>query len=169
MGGGGERYWDGIAWSEHFTRPSPAAAAPFAPSPPGAPVAVGAAAPVANRRVVVPVKQRSASGSVFMALAMIAVAAAAAYFVVIKPSAGMSSWQSSEGKQMHAEFVQGCNRTAMGRIDCECVFTKISSTPPYDTPKGFLKITEEFERYRQTGNPADIPQLFVDVAMACRR
>lgn len=22
MGGGGERYWDGIAWSEHFTRPA---------------------------------------------------------------------------------------------------------------------------------------------------
>ncbi len=30
MGGGGERWWDGIAWSESFTRPAPGA---FAPQP----------------------------------------------------------------------------------------------------------------------------------------
>lgn len=28
MGGGGERYWDGIAWSEHFTRSGPPAPQP---------------------------------------------------------------------------------------------------------------------------------------------
>ncbi len=164
MGGGGQRYWDGIAWSEHFTRPAPAAT-----PPPAATAPIGAvAAPIANRRVVVRARSRSSTGSFFTGLAMLAVVAAAAYFVVIKPSSGLDSWQSSKGKEMHAEFVRGCSQSAMGRIDCECVFTKITSTPPYDTPKGFLKIDREFARYRQTGNPDDVPRLFVDVAMACR-
>jgi hypothetical protein len=37
MGGGGERWWDGIAWSESFTRPAPGAyGAPAVPAAPGA-------------------------------------------------------------------------------------------------------------------------------------
>lgn len=34
MGGGGERYWDGIAWSDHFTRQSPQQAPPPTPALP---------------------------------------------------------------------------------------------------------------------------------------
>ncbi len=47
MGGGGERYWDGIAWSEHFTRPAqPAGGAMAGPAAYGTPVgAAGAYAP----------------------------------------------------------------------------------------------------------------------------
>ncbi len=78
-------------------------------------------------------------------------------------------WGGETGRNLHAGFVAGCNQSAGGVVDCECAFTKISSTPPYNTPEGFMTLKDAVARYQSTRNPADVPPVFFEAVRACRK
>jgi hypothetical protein len=82
---------------------------------------------------------------------------------------GDDAWASGEGAQLRAGFIAGCENSAGSLVDCGCVFTELSSAPPYDTPAGFATLADPVRQAAQTGDLSLIPQPYIAAATACRR
>lgn len=54
-------------------------------------------------------------------------------------------WDTTQGRQMHAGFVAGCQQTSHGTMDCECLFEHLTAGPPGDTPSGFTMLGQSIE------------------------
>ena len=106
-------------------------------------------------------------------IALLAVAVAVAYVVSslnrgILKSGGGDGWSSHRGLELKAGFVAGCSRSSPSRAAiCECVFARISSTPPYDTPSGFEGLYASFEAFARTGDSALVPTAVLSSARSC--
>jgi hypothetical protein len=77
-------------------------------------------------------------------------------------------WKTGEGAEMRAGFINGCESTSGGFIDCGCAFDHLTSAPPYDTPPGLAKLAGPVQAAQQSRNPGDIPAVLVSAMEACR-
>ena len=82
---------------------------------------------------------------------------------------GDDAWASGEGAQLRAGFIAGCEHSAASIVDCGCVFTELTSAPPYDTPAGFATLEDPIRQAQQTGDLSLIPQPYIAAANTCRR
>lgn len=166
MGGGGERYWDGIAWSEHFTRQGPPApgTAPGTAAAIGQPGAVPAGQQV-NERVVVQTRKRS-GGTAILPIVVGLIAAIGVFFFISRDDG--VGWESKKGKQVQSGFVDGCKRGSAGApVDCECIFTKITALPAYDTPEEFLEMSAQLTQNGTSMRPQSIPPEVMQAVQSC--
>jgi len=110
--------------------------------------------------------------------AVVAVAAvvAAAGYLAYAAGAGMfsssgsaSPWSSQEGINMKAGFLAGCGQSIRGRTQiCECVFARLTSAPPYNTPIGFeTELLPAVRRFAQTRQVSSLPPAYVSAAYSC--
>lgn len=79
------------------------------------------------------------------------------------------AWSTQEGVNLKAGFIAGCsqNQEARDRI-CECVFNRIASAAPYDTPAGFeANLLPAVRRFQETRQPSTLPVAYVSAARSC--
>lgn len=76
-------------------------------------------------------------------------------------------WSTPKGKGLKAGFLDGCGRDSPAPV-CKCMFDHISSRPPYDTPDGFVTLSEGISSYMRTGAPNRVTHVLVDAAQRCR-
>ena len=77
------------------------------------------------------------------------------------------AWDTQQGRLLHAGFVAGCERQdAPVRFDCECVFERLTSAPPFDTPAGFANLPATMAQVRTA---ADLPSGIVTAGRDCIR
>jgi hypothetical protein len=81
--------------------------------------------------------------------------------------ASTTSWSSQQGAQTRAGFVAGCKGSGGTTTDCTCLFSRLISYQRYSTPAGFATLNAAAELYKQTGNRADIPAVYVQSAQSC--
>jgi hypothetical protein len=77
-------------------------------------------------------------------------------------------WKAGEGAQMKAGFINGCESTSAGLVDCGCAFDHLTSAPPYDTPPGLATLAGPVQAAQQSRNPGDIPAVLLSAMEACR-
>jgi hypothetical protein len=84
---------------------------------------------------------------------------------------GDGPWDTTQGRQLRAGFMLGCQNSAHGSIDCECMFEHLTDAPPYDTPAEFVAMEGTFERSvmtaMRTRDPAALPPYLLDAGTAC--
>lgn len=112
---------------------------------------------------------RSRHGTV---LSVVAVVVAGAVLVVgIKDMLANGStqpWSTREGVNVRAGFIGGCSHDEASRAaTCECVFSHISSAPPYDTPRGFEGLAATILRFQRTGDVRVLPATVLSAAHSC--
>lgn len=76
-------------------------------------------------------------------------------------------WQSPQGRNVRAGFVDGCQRSAGGQLDCGCVFVHLSSEPAYDTPDEFLSLRGPAEAFARSGDVRALPPEYVAAVQSC--
>lgn len=76
-------------------------------------------------------------------------------------------WQTQQGRDVHAGFVAGCERTTGGRVDCGCVFAHLTDQPAYDTPQEFLTLDYRVRAAAQRGDPSALPPELVAAVRDC--
>ncbi len=79
------------------------------------------------------------------------------------------SWSSAEGTEMRAGFIQGCESSAGGVVDCGCTFDALTSAPAYDTPKELASLAPVLRRAEAANDVGMIPQEYVTAARSCVR
>jgi hypothetical protein len=81
-----------------------------------------------------------------------------------------AAWATSQGINVKAGYIAGCSKGESSRVKrCECIFDRVSSSPPYDTPSGFESMIVSLERFQRTRNIADLPPALVTSIRACSR
>jgi hypothetical protein len=78
---------------------------------------------------------------------------------------GSGPWDTPQGRGLHAAFLIGCDHG--GALDCKCVFQRLTSGPPYDTPAGFATLQRPMATFVRTGDVSAVPQQFVAAVRAC--
>jgi hypothetical protein len=69
---------------------------------------------------------------------------------------------------MKAGFIDGCQSSSGGLVDCACAFEHITSAPPYDTPPGFARLAGPVDAARKSGDPRDLPAVLITAMQSCR-
>jgi hypothetical protein len=77
------------------------------------------------------------------------------------------AWDGTQARELRAGFLAGCETSAGGAIDCECVFAELTSAPPYDTPAGFATLQAPVARAVQTGDNGEIPAAYISAVQRC--
>lgn len=77
------------------------------------------------------------------------------------------SWRRGEGPEMKAGFIAGCEDAPGNFVDCGCAFEQLTSTPPYDTPEGFLTLHEGIETAQRSQDPRDVPAPLMTAFRSC--
>jgi hypothetical protein len=152
------------ALTRGFVKPAPVTAAPVAdsaPAWPGQPRAFVPAAP----RVHVP-------SGLDKAIALAAVVAAGVVLVAgansLLAEHASGPWAKSPGVEIKAGFEDGCSASGTARSTCQCVFSRITSVPPYDTPSGFATLQNGLQTFARTGSVTDIPPVMIAAVRGCR-
>ncbi len=108
-----------------------------------------------------------------LAIAAVAVVLAGAYIVSgishgLLDSGKPSPWSTSEGANVRAGFIAGCGKGDPSRErTCECVFAKLSSTPPYDTPAGFEQLGATLAAVERTRDVSALPPALLSGIRSC--
>jgi hypothetical protein len=77
-------------------------------------------------------------------------------------------WSTSEGVNLKAGFIAGCGHGVPSRSAvCGCVFARIASSPPYDTPSGFETLTVSLRRFQQTRDLSRLPAPVLGAVRGC--
>jgi hypothetical protein len=108
-----------------------------------------------------------------LAIAMIAAVLALAFMassidggLFDNGSAGV--WSTNEGLNMRAGFIAGCSNRLLSRVaTCECVFARISTIPPYNTPSGFAGLITIVRRFTETRDLSVLPPAIVSGIRSC--
>jgi len=88
--------------------------------------------------------------------------------VVVGPgSQASASWSSPQGVNDQAGFMSGCQQSGGTTADCQCLFNRLAADPQYNTPAKFETLDAAAEQYKQTGNRAYIPAVYVESAQVC--
>jgi hypothetical protein len=83
-------------------------------------------------------------------------------------SSSRGPWSTAAGVNEKAGFIAGCTRGTPSRAGiCECVFVRLSSIPPYDTPAGFTALVPTFRRYAETHDASLVPAAVLDGIRSC--
>jgi hypothetical protein len=77
------------------------------------------------------------------------------------------AWDGDAGRQMKAGFLAGCESSAGGVVDCDCVFAELTSEAPYDSPEGFATLQDPVRRANETGDVSQIPAAYVAAVQRC--
>jgi hypothetical protein len=98
----------------------------------------------------------------------------AAAFVASSISRGLldsgsaGPWSTSEGANLKAGFIAGCGKGITSRTQtCECVFTRLSSIPPYNTIGGFEQLEAELHAFEQTRDRSRLPVALLSSVRSC--
>jgi hypothetical protein len=75
------------------------------------------------------------------------------------------AWSSPAAAELRAGFIAGCEQTAPAQLDCGCVFSSLSSVPPYDTPRGFATLQDVLAGAER--DPAALPGPVVAAVRTC--
>ena len=80
-----------------------------------------------------------------------------------------NAWSTRDGVNLRAGFIAGCSHSVAARAAvCECVFDRVASTPPYNTPEGFeVNLAPAIRRARAAGQPQRLPVVLVSAARQC--
>jgi len=78
-------------------------------------------------------------------------------------------WKNGQGAQMRAGFIDGCNSSTGGLVDCGCAFDRLTATPPYDTPAGLVSLAGPVRAAQRSGDPRDVPAVLVTAMRSCAR
>jgi hypothetical protein len=97
--------------------------------------------------------------------AIFAVLAAIGFAVTLAGGSSSHSWNSADGRQERAGFIDGCNSSVGQLADCKCVFERLTSESPYDTPDGFNKLLPKLENAKSA---ADVPPALMSAVRACQ-
>lgn len=124
-----------------------------------------------------PARAPSTNGPGVRNLVIVAVAVAlAATYVASGISRGLldggstGQWSTREGVNMKAGFIAGCSKGVSSRIQtCECVFARLSSIPPYNTPSGFGRLGAELHTFEQTRAKSTLPAALLSSVRSCSR
>jgi hypothetical protein len=106
-----------------------------------------------------------------MAFASVGIACTIVFLGLGKLTGGAEAsgpWSTPAGVNLKAGFLGGCERGGTSASACECLFARISSVPPYDTPRGFMTLVRAVKRYRKTQDPRVIPGVVTTAAQICR-
>jgi hypothetical protein len=77
-------------------------------------------------------------------------------------------WSTSEGVNLRAGFIAGCGKGVSSTArTCECVFARLSSAPPYNTPKGFELLRADFQSFEQTRDASTLPAVVFSSVRSC--
>ena len=131
-------------------------------APTAAPAAGGLAAEVTPR----PPRRRSD----VIAMCVVAVWLVAAIgYQVTKGGPSSDPWASSQGVNMRAGFIDGCQGSAGRIVDCGCVFTSLRGDARYDTPDRFANLGLEVQSAASAGDPKLLPAAYIAAVRSCRR
>lgn len=86
--------------------------------------------------------------------------------VVIDAQSG--PWDTDAGRQMHAGFITGCERSTAGLVDCGCAWDHLTSEPPYDTPDGLMTLLGPVRTALLEQRPDALPPQYVAAFTSCR-
>jgi hypothetical protein len=79
-----------------------------------------------------------------------------------------SPWSTGEGANLRAGFIAGCSKGVSSRArTCQCVFARLSSAPPYDTPKGFALLNADLRSFEQTRDTSTLPAVLFSSVRSC--
>jgi hypothetical protein len=127
-----------------------------------APASGGLAAEVTVR----PARRRSD----VIAMCVVAVWLVAAIgYTVSKGGPGADPWDSAQGVNLRAGFIDGCEHGGRGIVDCGCVFTSLRSDARYDTPDGFANLGVDVQNAASSGDPKLLPAGYLTAVRTCRR
>jgi hypothetical protein len=78
-------------------------------------------------------------------------------------------WASAEGVSTKAGFIDGCGQNDARRKGiCECVFARVASAAPYDTPARFVaNLLPAVQRFAETQQVSALPTVYVSAARDC--
>lgn len=85
---------------------------------------------------------------------------------VVRASGDGPSWSSSKGVEMRAGFVEGCESTSGGSVDCTRAFDCLVSKPEYDTPK---ELEDVLEPAVAANDPSALPAEYLAALASCAR
>jgi hypothetical protein len=83
-------------------------------------------------------------------------------------SKSTKTWTSAQGESVRRDFIAGCSSTSGSVSYCECLFNRLSSVPPYNTPSGFDGLEASLRRAVRTADVNALPPAMVNAARACR-
>jgi hypothetical protein len=110
-----------------------------------------------------PVSTEKRHGAWDLVIVVLAVVIAGAYIVSsisrgLLDSGPSGPWLTSEGVNLKAGFIAGCSKGAPSRTGaCECLFARLSSIPPYNTPSGFEALSADLQTFAQTHDTTKLP------------
>lgn len=143
----------------------PADASPTSLGPPGA-APVGAAATSAPAAPTADWPRRRVIEAIGAGVAGVLLIAAILSLAGVKPT-NNNTWTSSQGREIRAGFIRGCQHGAPAGLDCECVFERLRSTAPYDKPRGFVKVSLTVIAAARSHDLAAVPPGFVTAIRSC--
>jgi hypothetical protein len=145
-----------------------AAASSVAPVPAYAAAAAVASTPPSTTPA--PRARRTSGGAGGYILASVAVTAALiAGIAHVSGQVGITDgpWDTQQGRDAHAGFMHGCESGGLASSSCACIFNRIRSRPPYDTPRGFITLAQPILQFQQTQNASAIPPAIIDAVRGC--
>lgn len=145
-----------------ITRPVPATPSGSTP-PPGwtAPVQVVAPTPSTPRESMLTTRR------VTDAVAALVVATLLILSVSHNLTAHNDPFDTPQGRQERAGFINGCEQASSTETVCSCRFSHLTSTPPYDTPERFLNLQVDTATVLRTHRAQDMPATYLAAIKAC--
>lgn len=135
-------------------------------------VALAAAAAWLARRALGQPKGRARTTDAIAAL-VCAVLLVAALARAAGDRGGDGPWDAPQARELHAGFIAGCQQSNGGAVDCDCIFERLTSVSPFDTPEGFASLGQTIQRTMpeavRTGDVNVLPAPVVDALRACVR
>jgi hypothetical protein len=78
------------------------------------------------------------------------------------------TWTSAQGDSLRRDFMAGCSAASGSVSYCECLFDRLSSVPPYNTPSGFAGLEGSLERALRTRDVNAVPPAVIGSLRLCR-
>jgi hypothetical protein len=78
-------------------------------------------------------------------------------------------WDTPQGRMLHAGFTAGCQRSSSAVVVCGCIWDHLTSTPPYDTPAGFVTLASAMNVAIREQNVRALPPQVSEALASCRR
>ena len=77
-------------------------------------------------------------------------------------------WSDAKGAEVRAGFLAGCSQSVQSReAICECVFSRISALPDYNTPRSFETLAASLASFQQTHQISSLPAAMVSAIRSC--
>jgi len=85
------------------------------------------------------------------------------------PDRPRSVWDTDQGRQMQAGFLDACRHGAYGPVACDCLFDELTSRATAATASGFTMLTQSIQYATLRGDASLMSQPAAAAMDACRR